>query len=116
MFVENVDDLGKVRQRTDQPASFAKIGDGDALGSRFDSEAPPTLTSRTLRIDNLSVGIGTPAVGCRGSRSVDSIVDGNAVQAAIIGCPQSSDCCPPSVGIRVRVASDSACWPHSGSY
>ena len=27
------------------PASFAKIGDGDALGSRFDSEAPPTLST-----------------------------------------------------------------------
>ena len=56
-------------------------------------------TSRTLRIDNLSAGVGNPAVGCRGPRSVDSIVDGNAVQPAISRCPQSSDCCPPSVGI-----------------
>jgi hypothetical protein len=35
----------------------------------------------------------------QGARSVDSIVNGNAVQAAITGCPQSSECCPPSVGI-----------------
>ena len=39
---------------------------------------------------------------------VSTIVDGNAVQAAMIGCPQSSECCPPCVGIRVRFASDSA--------
>jgi hypothetical protein len=41
----------------------------------------------------------SPTVGCRGPRPVDSIVDGNAVQPAISRCPQSSDCCPPSVGI-----------------
>ena len=64
-------------------------------------------TSRTLRIDNLSAGIGNPRCWLQGSRSVDS-VDGNAVQAALTRCPQSSECCPLSVGSRVRLASDSA--------
>ena len=60
----------------------------------------------------ISEGIGNPAVGCRGPRSVDSIVDGNAVQAAIIGCPQSSECCPPSVGILSALPRN----PHQPQY
>jgi hypothetical protein len=63
---------------------------------------PPPKISRTLRLENLSAGIGDPAVSCRGSRSVDSIVSRNAVQTAIIGCPQLSECCAPSVGFRMN--------------
>src|SRR5579863_1471219 len=74
------------------------------MKARASAEAPRAPCASTIS----PLASVTPAVGCRGPRSVDSIVDGNAVQAAIIGCPQSSECCPPSVGIRVRLASDSA--------
>src|SRR5215210_2081520 len=74
------------------------------MKARASAEAPRAPCASTIS----PLASGTPAVGCRGPRSVDSIVDRNAVQAAIIGCPQSSECCPASVGIRVRLASDSA--------
>ena len=46
--------------------------------------------------------------GCQGARSADSNVDGGALHAAITCCPQSPLQCPPSTGIDVRVAPDSA--------
>jgi hypothetical protein len=66
-------------------------------------------TSRTLRIDNLSVGIANPLL-VRGQRSRDSIVDGEPPQPLIHCCPPSSESCPRSFGIVSAIVRN----PHLG--